>query len=173
MIAYLFFHHLADGEDAVEYETGLRHFHVALREAGIAGFVSSRTYRVGDGYVDWYVVASSAVLDQLNDVAVSGSRSQLHDVVARRAVDFTGKLLQLAAGRYDPESLVEIRFSKPRGMSYEDLYLHLEPWTSRPDTSLWRRMLVLGPPPEFSLLARAPEALPPAMDPVELALDPV
>jgi hypothetical protein len=173
MIAYLFFHHLADGEDAVEYEAGLRHFHVALRDAGIPGFDSSRTYRLEDGYCDWYVVANSAALDPLNDAAVTGSRSELHDVVARRAVNFTGKLLKLAAGRYDPDSLVEIRFSKPKGMSYEDLYARLEPWTSRSDTSLWRRMLVLGPPPEFSLLARAPEALPRAMDPVERRLDPV
>ena len=58
-------------------------------------------------------------------------------------------------------------------MSYPALYKELEPWTSRPDTSLWRRFLVLGPPPEFSLLARSPEALPRAMDPVELQLDPI
>ena len=173
MIAYLFFHHLADGEDSVEYEAGLRHLHVALREAGVPGFVGSRTVQVGDGYCDWYVVETSAALDYLNDAAVTGSRLPLHDAVARYAVNFTGKLMQLAAGRYDPEALVEIRFSKPRGMSYSDLYRRLEPWTVRPDTSLWRRMLVLGPGPEFSLVAGAPEALPREMEPVELRLEPV
>lgn len=173
MIAYLFCHHLADGEDSVEYEAGLRHFHAALRDAGVAGFLGSRTVNTGDGYCDWYLVETSAVLDYLNDAAVSGGRAPLHNAVARYAVNFTGKLMKLAAGRYDPEAMREIRFSKPQGMSYADLYRQLEPWTVRPDTSLWRRMLVLGPPPEFSLLARAPEALPPQMDPVELKLEPV
>lgn len=173
MIAYLFFHHLADGADAVEYEAGLRHFHVALREGGVPGFVDSRTFHVEDGYADWYVVETSAALDYLNDAAVSGGRAPLHDAVAPRAVNFTGKLMKLAAGRYDPEALVEVRFSKPAGMSYAALYQRLEPWTARVDTSLWRRMMVLGPPPEFSLRARVPEALPVEMGAVELRLEPV
>ena len=164
---------MAEGGDSVEYEAGLRHFHEALREAGVPGFVTSRTVRVAGGYCDWYVVETSAALDQLNDAAVSGSRSPLHDSVARHAVDGSGKLVKLAAGRYDPMSLVEIRFSKPRGMSYANLYEGLEPWTARSDTSVWRRMMVLGPPPEFSVLGRAPETLPPEMEPVELRLEPV
>ena len=173
MIAYLFFHHLEDGADAVEYEAGLRHLHTALREAGIPGFAGSRTYQAGDGYCDWYVVESSAALDPLNDAAVSGGRAVLHDAVARHAVNFTGKLMQLAAGRYDPEAAVEMRFSKPRWMSYPDLYERLEPWTSRPDTGLWRRMLVLGPGPEFSLLARSEEVLPRELEPAVVKLEPI
>ena len=173
MIAYQFFHHLGDGADDVEYEAGLRHFHVALREAGIPGFVGSRTYHTADGYFDWYVMETSATLDHLNDAAVTGSRSPLHDLVAVHAVDFTGKLLKLAAGKYDPGFAVEIRFSKPRGMTYPDLYRRLEAWTVRPDTSLWRRMMVLGPGPEFSLLARADEVLPREMEPALMRVEPV
>lgn len=173
MIAYQFFHHLEDGADEVEYEAGLRHFHVALREGGIPGFVGSRTYQTGDGYFDWYVVESSAALDYLNDAAVTGSRSPLHETVAAHAVNFTGKLLRLAAGRYDADFGVEIRFSKPHGMMYPDLYRLLEPWTSRADSSLWRRMMVLGPAPEFSLLARTDEVLPRELEPVLVRLEPV
>lgn len=173
MIAYQFFHHLEDGADEVEYEAGLRHFHVALAEAGIPGFVGSRTYQTDDGYFDWYVMETSAALDLVNDAAVSGARSPLHETVARHAVDFAGKLLKLAAGRYDPEFLFEIRFSKPRGMTYADLYRRLEPWTGRPDTSAWRRMMVLGPGPEFSLLARTEEVLPREMEPVLVRLEPI
>ena len=173
MIAYLFSHHLEDGADAVEYEAGLRHFHAALRDAAVPGFISSRTVHVEDGYCDWYVVETSAALDYLNDAAVAGARAPLHDAIAPYAVNFAGTLIKLAAGRYDPESTVEVRFSKPKGMAYATLYKQLEPWTVRPDTSLWRRFMVLGPPPEFSLLARAPEALPRVMDPVELKLQPI
>ena len=171
MIAYLFFHHLEPGADEVEYEAGLRHFHVALRDAGIAGFSGSRTYRLADGYCDWYLVESSAALDPLNDAAVSGGRTTLHNAVAMRAVNFTGKLMKLAAGRYDPEAAVEVRFSKPHGMSYADFYRRLEPLTARPDVSVWRRMMVLGPAPEFSLLSRTEEALPRDMDPVVVKLE--
>ena len=173
MIAYQFFHHLEDGADDVEYEAGLRHFHVALRDAGIPGFVGSRSYDTGDGYFDWYVMETSATLDDLNEAAVTGSRTPLHDSVAFHAVNFAGKLLKLAAGKYDPDFAVEIRFSKPRGMAYPDLYRRLEPWTGRPDTSLWRRMMVLGPGPEFSLLTRTEEVLPREFGPVTVKLEPL
>lgn len=172
MLAYLFFHHLDDIAGRSEYEAGLRHFHAALREAGVPGFIGSRTVRAGDAaYCDWYLVESSAGLDPLNDAAVTGRRSPAHDAVARHAVNASGKLMKLAAGRFDPEALVEVRFSKPRGMSYADLYRRLEPWTRGPDASLWRRMMVLGPAPEFSLLARAPDALPRDVEPVEVRLE--
>ncbi|HET7419152.1 MAG TPA: hypothetical protein VFL27_02095 [Candidatus Dormibacteraeota bacterium] len=173
MIAYLFFHHLEPGADEVEYEAGLRYFHDALRGAGFEGFVGSRTVRTGDGYCDWYLVESSAALDHLNDAAVSGGRLSIHNAVAMHAVNFTGKLMKLTAGRYDPEAALEVRFSKPRGMTYPDLYRRLEPLTARPDVSVWRRMLVLGPGPEFSLLARGEEQLPVEMDPVVVRLEPV
>lgn len=174
MIAYQFFHHLQDGADEVEYEAGLRHFHVALAEAGIPGFVGSRTCQTDDyGYFDWYVMETSATLDRLNDAAVTGSRTPLHDTVAVHAVNFAGKLLKLAAGTYDSDFGFEIRLSKPRGMTYADFYRRLEPWTGRPDTSLWRRMMVLGPGPEFSLLTSTEEVLPREMEPVSVRLEPI
>lgn len=165
MIAYLFFHDHSSQADVAQYEEGLRRFHASLAAAGVPGFVESRTYRVGTQYCDWYVVTSSAALDPLNDAAVSGRRSAPHAAVAREAVDFAGKLLKLAAGEYDAGATTEIRFSKPGGTTYADLYRNLEPFTSTPGVSLWRRMMVLGPPPEFCLLAKSDVTLPPDLNP--------
>jgi hypothetical protein len=165
LVAYLFFHELAPGADAVGYEEGLRRFHAALAGAGVPGFIGSRTYRVGPQYCDWYVVATSAALDPLNDAAVSGRRSASHSDVARLAVNFTGKLLTLAAGEYDSDARSEVRFSKPHGVTYPDLYRRLEPWTNRPGVSMWRRMMVLGPPPEFCLIAALDISLPDDLEP--------
>lgn len=165
MLAYLFFHRPGPGTDVNAHEGELRRFHAGLAGAGMDGFLGSQTYRIGDGYCDWYLVASSAALDALNDAAVSGSRSAHHDSVARVAVDGAGKLLRLTAGHHDARSPFEIRFSKPRGMSYPDLYGTLRRWTDRPGVSLWRRMMVLGPAPEFIMLAPESFELPPETNP--------
>lgn len=146
------------------YEEGLRRFHASLAEARPSGFVSSATYRGGGGYSDWYLVDNSAALDPLNEAAVKGRALSLHDAVARVAVDFTGKLYMLISGRSDGQSF-EIRFSKPAGMSYPDLYARLERWSTRAGVSLWRRMLVLGPPPEFCFLSPTELDLPAEMKP--------
>lgn len=171
MLAYLFFHRPSSEVDTRAYEDGLRRFHAALAGAGVAGFKGSRTYRVGGAYCDWYLVETSGALDQLNDAAVSGARSPAHDAVAHQARDFAGKLLKLTAGDHDPGASFEIRFSKPRGLSYPELYRRLEPWTQRRGVSVWRRMLVLGPPPEFCMLAGTHEKLPPDLEPEVFPLE--
>ena len=173
MIAYLFFHEIAPDGDAIRYEEGLRRFHSTLAQAGVPGFIGSQTYRVGSQYCDWYVVENSAALDPLNDAAVSGQRSASHADVARVATNFAGKLLKLAAGQYSPDATTEIRFAKPHGMTYPHLYRLLERWTGRGDVSLWRRMMVLGPAPEFTLIARSEVDLPRELDAEVLKREPV
>lgn len=168
MLAYLFFHRAAPGVDVTDYERGLRAFHAALAAARIPGFTSSRTYRMGGAYCDWYLLEGTAAMDALNAAAISGDRAAVHDAVAHRAVDAAGKLLTLAAGAADLDAEFEIRFSKPAGMSYSDLYTELEPWAKHAGTSLWRRMMVLGPPPEFCFLSRAEVRLPAEMEPTVL-----
>lgn len=173
MLAYLFFHRPEAGADLAAYLAGLRRFHAALAAARPAGFSGSSTYRVGDRYCDWYLVDTSAALDVLNDAAVGGARQPLHAAVARVAADGAGKLLKLTAGIYDAAAGFEIRFAKPRGMSYPDLYDLLRPWTAQPRVSLWRRMMVLGPPPEFCMLAPNRPELPSELSPEVLRREPV
>ena len=173
MLAYVFFHRPAPGVEAPVYEEALRRFHSSLTVAPPPGFIGSSTYRVGGGYADWYLVDSSAALEVLNEAAVSGARSASHDAVAHMASDGAGKLLARVSGDTPGGAGFEMRFSKPTGMAYLDLYQRLKPWTDRAEVSLWRRMMVLGPPPEFCLLAPSEVHLPAEMKPEILRRDPI
>ena len=172
-LAYLFFHRAANSLAAGTYEDALRRFHATLAAAPPVGFLGSTTYRVGDGYCDWYLVGTSAALDRLNEAAVSGARGPAHDAAARMAADGAGKLLQLHSGEPDLVVQYEIRFSKPAGTGYAELYRQLEPWTEQPGASLWRRMMVLGPPPEFCLVSASPVQLPAEMNPEVISREPL
>jgi hypothetical protein len=163
LLAYVFSHRPATGVEIAAYEDSLRRFHVELARTPPAGFITSATFRIGGGYSDWYLVDSSAALDTLNATAVSGARAPSHDAAARMAADGAGKLFSLASGEPLMDAGFEVRFSKPAGMSYSDLYKRLGAWTATPGVSLWRRMMVLGPPPEFSLVAPSALELPEEM----------
>jgi hypothetical protein len=89
------------------------------------------------------------------------------------AADGVGKLLNLHAGEYAQGTGYEIRFAKPAGMAYADLYARLQSWTGAPGTSLWRRMMVLGPAPEFALIAPGRLELPAEMHPEVLRREPI
>lgn len=173
MLAYVFSHRPGPDVDVAEYEATLRHFHDALAGVPPQGFLGSSTFRVGDRYSDWYLVENSAALDVLNEAAVSGARTSPHNAAARMAVDGEGKLLSRAGGDQRPGSGFEIRFSKPSGMSYQELYDRMQPFSSRSDSSLWRRMMVLGPPPEFCLIAASELELPPEFRPEVLRREPI
>ena len=173
MLAYVFFHRAGSGVEIPTYAAALRRFHTSLASEPPRGFISSATYRIGNGYADWYLVDDSAALDRLNEAAVKGARSSPHDAVAHMSADGAGKLLMLRSGSARTEPGYEIRFSKPAGMAYPDLYERLEPWTDRTEVSLWRRMMVLGPPPEFCLVAPSEQDLPTEMRPETLRREPI
>jgi hypothetical protein len=165
VLAYLFSHRPGPGVEASGYEDALRDFHAVLASTPPRGFVSSLTYRIGDGYTDWYLLEDSAAMDALNEAAVTGSRTSSHHSLARMAVDGVGKLLSLVAGTHDAAALCEMRLAKPAGTAYPDLYASLQQVTGANGTGLWRRMMVLGPPPEFCLTAPAPVELPASLRP--------
>ena len=169
MLAYVFAHRPGPRADVGAYEDSLRQLHETLGADRPAGFIKSLTYRIGDAYSDWYLVENSAALDSLNLAAVTGARSPAHDAVAHVALDGAGKLMTLMKGDLDTSAAHEVRFAKPAGTAYADLYRRLEPWTGAPDVSLWRRMMVLGPPPEFCLVSPSPIKLPAEMRPESLS----
>ncbi len=173
MLAYVFSHRAAGGVSSTAYEESLRRFHAALTSAAPSGFVASTTFRIGDAYSDWYLLDNSAALDVLNMAAVTGERSPAHDAAAAMAADGVGKLLSLAAGDYSMAAGFEVRFAKPAGMNYVDLYARLQAWTALPGVSLWRRMMVLGPPPEFCLVTPSEVTLPAEMRPEVLLRTPI
>jgi hypothetical protein len=165
MLAYVFAHQPAKDADVAAYEETLRRFHEELAKSRPFGFVASTTFRMGGGYSDWYLVESSAALDFLNEAAVSGSRALHHDAAAGMAASGTGKLLKLAQGEAGLTAEHVTLFAKPAGMPYSDLYERLQPYSSLPGAGLWRRMMVLGPPPEFCLVTTAAIELPAEFSP--------
>ena len=173
MLAYVFFHRPGSGVKAPSYEGALKRFHASLAGEPPPGFISSTTYRIGNGYADWYLVDNSAALDRVNEAAVKGARSTPHDAVAHMSADGAGKLLMLRSGSARTEPGYEIRFSKPAGMGYPQLYESLKPWTARPEVSLWRRMMVLGPAPEFCLVSTSEQHLPAEVRPEILRREPI
>ncbi len=173
MLAYVFSHRPAGDVDVDAYETALKNFHAALASAPPSGFVRSSTFKVGDHYSDWYLVDGSAALDVLNAAAVSGARIPAHDAAARMAVDGVGKLYSLISGEPTAGPGFEIHFSKPAGVGYADHYARLGPYSSRPGVSVWRRMMVLGPPPEFCLIAPSGIELPHEYRPEVLRREPI
>jgi hypothetical protein len=173
VLAYVFFHRPAPGVDASAYESALRQFHSVLHGARPVGFIGSSTFRIGDSYADWYLIETSAALDPLNDAAVTGARSTSHESVAHMSTYGAGKLLAQVSGRPLAGPGFEIRFSKPAGMSYGELYERLKSWTDRSEVSLWTRMMVLGPPPEFCLLTPSVFQLPVEMSPETVRREPI
>jgi hypothetical protein len=173
LLAYVFSHRPAAGVDIDLYEESLRQFHAALASASPSGFTGSATFRVAGAYSDWYLIESSAAMDVLNAAAVSGARAGVHDAAARMAADGAARLLSLASGQPLMEAGFEVRFAKPAGMSYVDHYARLQTWTATPGVSLWRRMMVLGPPPEFALLSLTEVELPADLQPEVLRREPI
>lgn len=169
MLAYVFFHRPAPNAGTIRYEAALRSFHASLAASPPSGFLGSSSYRIGGGYADWYMVADSAALDRLNEAAIVDPALTSHDTVAHMSSDGAGKLFTLVSGEPRTESGFETRFSKPKGMAYSELYERLMTLTVRPDVSLWRRMMVLGPPPEFCLASRSELDLPAEMSPETLS----
>ena len=165
MVAYVFSHRPAEGADIAAYEDSLRRFHSELAKAALSGFVDSATFSVGAGYSDWYLLENTAAMEVLNAAAVSGARASAHDSAAKVSADGAGKLLSLVSGKASMDDGFEVRFGKPKGMAYDNLYAKLETWTLGPGVSLWRRMMVLGPPPEFCFITPSKVDLPPEMHP--------
>ena len=142
VLAYVFSHRAGRGVDVVDYEEALRSFHSALASTPPRGFVYSNTFRIGDVYSDWYLIESSAALDTLDEAAVTGTRAAPHDAAARMATDGVGKLYSLVAGEPLSATSFEMRFGKPAGWRYAELYAWLQSLSNRRGSSLWRRRIV-------------------------------
>jgi hypothetical protein len=177
MLAYVFWHQPRPDVSVDEYESRLRAFHEDLQWAPPPGLRTSLTWQIngavwlpeGSGYEDWYLLDDSAALDVLNERAVAGPLGRVHDAIAALATNGT-------AGLYQPRQAIEgkakgrsaVWFSKPAGMSYDALDREIEALPGAAESELWRRMMTLGPTPEFCLLGDDLPALSVAWAPIEV-----
>ena len=160
-LAYVFWHWPAR---SAGYDRRLAAFHAAL---GMPGTVAYRLERAPwDGaapapYEDWYPVAGWAALGELNERAVSGARRAPHDAVAERADAGTGAVYGLLRAGPDPHAVrFAAWFGKPSGASYEAFGEAIASALGGREAAVWQRQLVLGPAPEYAVLAASPLELP-------------
>jgi hypothetical protein len=147
-LAYVFWHWPAANADRNAYETAAQRFHEALDRPGTATFRLDRApFDTEDGapYEDWYPVDDWAAVGALNDHAISGDRKAPHDEIAHASRKGSGAIFRRLG---DGPALHEVRFAA---------------WTpQRPERldGVWQRQLVLGPAPEYAVLAASPVDVP-------------
>ena len=160
ILAYVFFHAPGAAVAPATYEAGLTAFHRSLGTDPPEGFRASASYRIARlpwepapfsaaVYADWYVVRDWASLGRLNAAAVRPPHGTPHDGVAALSQHGLGGLYALQRGTVD---LAAPRFerwsSKPAGVPSDAFAAGLLPGPG-PEAAVWRRLLALGPAPEF------------------------
>ncbi|HEY7255216.1 MAG TPA: hypothetical protein VH476_00915 [Solirubrobacterales bacterium] len=146
MLAYLFWHRPRKGADIDEYEEALRGFHAELGSESACFRLAGLPFDPGPGYEDWYPVDEWSSLGRLNEAAVDSKRRAAHDHAAANAGAGWGGVYSLVRGAAEIPAGVEW-FDKPRLVPTETFLADL------PETTIWRRQLVLGPAPEFCVAA--------------------
>jgi hypothetical protein len=110
-------------------------------------------------YEDWYLVEDYAALGILNEAAVARGHRTLHDDLAGRFGAGAGGLYGLVEGELAPgldsigEASIAVWVTRSAGAPRRALGELLGDGMDPDRASLWRRQLVLGPAPEFCLLA--------------------
>jgi hypothetical protein len=160
MLAYLFWHRPYSTTTAKQYEEALLRFQQHLRQQDPPGFRGSASFRVAAlpwlgnraGYEDWCLLDGSWALDPLNSFAVAGPVTSAHDAAAAQMEEGYGGLYALVWGEpVLPERSTAIWLTRPRGIQWR---LVLDTVRQQfPQTTLWRRQMVLGPGKEFGLIA--------------------
>jgi hypothetical protein len=177
VLAYVFWHRPSAPERGAEYEDALLAFHRSLARSMPVGTLATAAFRVAQlpwpisqahgsadeeqaqasTYEDWYLLQDFAALGVLNEAAVGLGHRTSHDEVARRFGAGAGGLYGLIEGEPCAEALGKaskaIWISRPAGSPRRGLAEMLGDGMEPERASLWRRQLVLGPAPEFCLLA--------------------
>lgn len=164
MLAYVFWHQPGEGIDSDVYEHATERFHRSLAQTPPAGLYGSAVYRVRalpwlraqTGYEDWYLLDDFAAVGVLNEAAVAHQHRSAHDEVAGRFGAGAGGMYGLLEGHADLQCRQVIWVSRPPGSKRAALGELLGDGMEPAHSSLWRRQLVLGPAPEYCLLAAEP-----------------
>jgi hypothetical protein len=164
VLAYVFWHRPRASVAPDHYEASLAAFHETLRAQPPEGFRGSLAVRLteapwlggeGPAFEDWYLVEDWAAVGRLNRAAVEGPRRTPHDAVALEAGRGAGGIYRRMLGSPRPHGARALWFSKPAGMPHSELGEALDTRLAGRDGALWQRQMVLGPAPEFCLLADA------------------
>jgi hypothetical protein len=171
MLAYLFWHEPQPEIDTDRYVARLQAFHRALAAAPPPSFVRSWSVRLDVApwdagparrpFEDWYVVEDWAALGTLNEAAVRAPREAAHDAIAALATNGAGGLYALQHGTLDGPAPWAGWVAKPQGEPYEAFEPALRAAVDAAGGgTVLRRQMVLGPAPEYVVLAGSEPRLP-------------
>lgn len=167
MLAYLFWHDPHADVDVDRYVALLNEFHRALAAAPPPGFVRSWSVRLeqppwdgGPAFEDWYLVDDWPALGTLNEAAVRAPRDDAHDAIASLATNGAGGLYLLQHGTVDGPAPWAGWVVKPQGEPRDPFESQLrDALDAVGGGAVLRRQMVLGPAPEYLLLAAREPAL--------------
>ncbi len=176
MLAYVFWHRPQPGAAGEDYEQALLAFHRSLARTPPVGMRASAAFRApglpwlpgtGDGYEDWYLVDDFAALGVLNEAAVGRGHRTAHERAARHAGAGAGGLYRLLEGepaiawregeRCDAIWVAPAPGAREQGLGEllgDGIGEDGEEGAGAVNGGLWRRVMVLGPAPEYCLIAR-------------------
>jgi hypothetical protein len=142
-LAYVFWHWPAQREG---YEERIQAFHAALESKDTATFKLERAPfdDAEPPFEDWYPVPDWTAVGELNARAVGGPRKAPHDAVAQMSRKGTGAIYKQIWGELP---LREVEFAAWTPHRPEPRHWH---------ATIWQRQLVLGPAPEYAVLAASP-----------------
>jgi hypothetical protein len=160
--------------NASAYERSLKDFHRSLGHVPPSGFERSAAFRVAHppwlrpgsdeegvapAYEDWYLVDSWSALGVLEEAAVGHGHVSRHDAVAAKSRQLTGAVYRLSDGHAELDRAATAVWVDPaRGHAPPAVADLLADGADSRSAGLWRRCLVLGPAPEYCLLAPEPPA---------------
>lgn len=160
MYAYVFWHAKPANATTAEYEKPLLRFGRELSNAKIPGMAGNASYSIGftpwlaeEGYEDWAWVHELSTLESLNERAVTGAMEEPHNAIARitKHGGF-GALYYLVDGAHQILGDSKVFWvSRPRNIRWRDAMPAIIKSASS-NVSVWRRLMVLGPAPEFAII---------------------
>jgi hypothetical protein len=177
VLAFLAWHRPASDVARDAYESALQRFHRSLAHQPPGGFRGSASVRVeqvpwldGTVYEDWYVIEDWAALGVLEEAAVSRGHASAHAAAASLTSMETAAVYRLLEGSADPGRAATAVWVSPsgddaatRGQARPALGQLLGDGIDPERDGLWQRCLVLGPAPEYCLLAgEAPAGVAPS-----------
>jgi hypothetical protein len=165
VLAYVFWHWPRAGSDTAAYESAQVRFQQSLVRqppAGLRGNASFRIARVpwfvddwtGARYEDWYLVEDWTALGVLEQAVVGAGHRSAHERAAAHAGGGAGgvyRLLEGASPALDAATATWVTAPAEHGPSLVGDLLA----DGGEEIAMWRRALVLGPAPEWCLLAGA------------------
>jgi hypothetical protein len=167
VLAFLAWHRPAPDVARDAYESALERFHRSLAHQPPSGYRSSASMRVeqvpwleGAVYEDWYVIDDWTALGVLEEAAVAHGHVSAHDAAAALTGMETAAVYRLLEGSADPGRALTAVWVSPsgddpaaRGHERPALAQLLGDGIDPERDGLWQRCLVLGPAPEYCLLA--------------------